>query len=513
MIAQDFISAPAVVVGGGIAGLATALSLRGCVLVADEAVGGGASRHAQGGIAAAFDRGDSPALHAADTLRVAAGLAEPEIAALVTGAAAGRIEWLRGLGVEFDCTPAGVTALGREAGHSRHRVVHAGGDRTGAELMRAMRHAALARPDIRVLEGFELVDLVTCGDRAGGVLLEGPDGRGLAVLAPHTVLATGGIGACFDRTTNPGTSRGAGLAAAARRGVRLADLEFVQFHPTALAVDSDPLPLLTEALRGAGAVLLDDRGDRFMRGVHRDAELAPRDVVARRVASLWSAGRRAFLDATGVADLAARFPSACALAKHAGFDASRDPLPVATAAHFHMGGIATDAAGRSSLAGLWACGEVAATGLHGGNRLASNSLLEGLVFGERIARAIAAEHLRPPQGTLELPRRHSDGDPDPRRLAALRQLVGESLGPLRTDASMARALTRLDDRTPDSRAEDDGILVARLMLAAALDRRESRGAHYRLDHPEPAPGPARRSFVDPAPVAIESLTRARSRVA
>jgi L-aspartate oxidase len=513
MIAQDLIDAPAVVIGGGIAGLATALSLPGCVLVADQPVGGGASRLAQGGIAAALDRDDSPAMHAEDTLRVAAGLAEPDIAALVTSAAADRIDWLRGLGVEFDRAPAGVPALGREAGHSRHRIVHAGGDRTGAELMRAMRQAALARPDIRVLEGFELVDLITCGNRAGGVLLECPDGRRLAVLAPHTVLATGGIGACFDRTTNPVTSRGVGLAAAARRGVRLADLEFVQFHPTALAVEGDPLPLLTEALRGAGAMLLDNRGDRFMLDVHRDAELAPRDIVARRVASLLSAGRTAFLDATGVADLAARFPSACELARRAGFDARRQPLPVATAAHFHMGGIATDAAGRSSLAGLWACGEVAATGLHGGNRLASNSLLEGLVFGERIAKSIVAEPVSPPQGALELPRRRGAGDPDPKRLAALRQLVGESLGPLRTEASMARALRSLDDRTPASRAEDDGIFVARLLLRSALDRRESRGAHYRLDYPEPAPGLARRSFVVPSPTAMESLTRMRSRVA
>ncbi len=513
MIAQDFITAPAVVVGGGIAGLATALSLRGSVLVANEPVGGGASRHAQGGIAVALDRHDSPARHAADTLRVAAGLADPDVAALVTGAAANRIEWLRGLGVEFDLGRSGRLALGREAGHSQHRIVHAGGDRTGTAVMCALRNAALQRPDIRLLEGFELVDLITGSNRAAGVLLEGPDGWRLAVLAPQVVLATGGIGACYDRTTNPGTSRGAGLAAAARRGVRLADLEFLQFHPTALAVESDPLPLLTEALRGAGAVLLDERGDRFMQAVHPDAELAPRDVVARRVAAMQAAGRPVWLDATGIPDLAARFPAACAIARIAGLDASRGQLPVATAAHFHMGGIATDGAGRTSLAGLWACGEVAATGLHGGNRLASNSLLEGLVFGERIAQAIGSEKPAPMRGALEVPRRRLAGDANPARIFALRQLVGASLGPLREEASMAQALGRLDSWPAGSLAEDDHLLVAKLMFRAALERRESRGAHYRLDHPVPAPGQPLRLFVEPERLAAESLTGASSRVA
>ncbi len=513
MIARDFITAPAVVVGGGIAGLATALSLRGCVLVSKDAIGGGASRLAQGGIAAAVGPGDSPALHAADTLRVAAGLADAAIAERVTREAAGRIEWLRELGVAFDRAPAGSLALGREAGHCRNRIVHAGGDRTGDAVMHVMRQAAMRRPDIRILEGFELVDLVTRGNRAGGVLLEATDGSRVAVLAPQVVLATGGVGACFDRTTNPATSSGSGLAAAARRGVRLADLEFLQFHPTALAVDADPLPLLTEALRGAGAVLLDDSGDRFMQAFHPDAELAPRDIVARRVAALQAAGRAVWLDASGIPDLAARFPAACALAARAGLDARRQPLPVATAAHFHMGGIAIDAAGRSSLAGLWACGEAASSGLHGGNRLASNSLLEGLVFGERIARAIEAESLRPARGPLEIPRRRIQGVADPARVASLRRLVGECLGPLRSGASIARALARLEGRHAGSRAEEDQQLVARLMLQAALDRRESRGAHYRLDHPDAARGQPARSFVVPEPAAAGILAVAGSRVA
>ncbi len=513
MIADDFITAPAVVVGGGIAGLATALSLDGCVIVANEPVGGGASQLAQGGIAAALGRDDSPALHAADTLHVSAGLADPEIVTLVTEAAAGRIDWLRMLGVAFDRLPSGEPALGREAGHSRHRIVHAGGDRTGAEVMRAMRAAVKRRPDIRVLEGFDLVDIVSCDDRAAGVALEAADGLRLAVLAPHVVLATGGIGACFSRTTNPASSRGTGLAAAARHGVRLADLEFVQFHPTVLAVEADPLPLLTEALRGAGAVLLDESGHRFMQAIHRDAELAPRDVVARSIAAIIAAGGQVRIDATGIPDLAAQFPGACALARAAGLDLGHEPLPVTVAAHFHMGGIVTSAAGATSLTGLWACGEVAATGLHGGNRLASNSLLEGLVFGERIARAIGAVILPAPTGLLEVPRRRLTNDSNPARIDALRRLMDRSLGPLRSQALMTSALDRLESQAPQSRAEDDLIVIARLLLNAALKRRESRGAHCRLDYPSPQSGSPVRSFVQPDPAPVVTLTRSRSCVA
>ena len=512
MNVHDFVTAPAVVVGGGIAGLATALALDGCVVVANEPVGGGSSVRAQGGVAAAIATGDSPALHAADTLAVAAGLADPGIAALVAASAPRRIGWLAELGVAFDRGPSGAFALGREAGHGRHRVVHAGGDRTGAAVMQALRGAVLARPDISVLEPFELVDLVTAGDRAVGVLLAGSDGLRLAVLAPHVVLATGGIGACFDRTTNPATSGGAGLAAAARRGVLLADLEFVQFHPTALAVDLDPVPLLTEALRGAGARLLDDSGERFMNAIHPDAELAPRDVVARSVHAFRAAGRPVFLDATAVPDLAARFPGTCQIARAAGLDPHTQPLPVVTAAHFHMGGIATDAQGASSLPGLWVCGEAAATGLHGANRLASNSLLEGLVFGERIARAIRRAQLAPPRGVLEVARRPA-ALPAEGRITLLRQLIGASLGPLRTEAVMIAALQRLEAWNPATRAEDDGIVVARQVLSAALERRESRGAHQRADYPETAGGMAARSFRKPQPAPLERLELVRSRVA
>jgi L-aspartate oxidase len=508
----DRIEAPVVVVGGGIAGLSTALALEGCVLVADGFVGEGSSQLAQGGIAAAIGAGDSPALHAADTVRVGAGLADPDVASLVTQAASGRIAWLERHGTAFDRDAHGRLRLGREAGHGRDRIVHAGGDRTGAAVMQALRAAVLRRPDVRVLEGLELVDLVTTGGRAAGVLLERPDGRQLLVVAPQLVLATGGIGACFDHSTNPASSRGTGLAVAARRGVVLADLEFVQFHPTALAVGGERLPLLTEALRGAGALLLDDAGERFMTAVHPDAELAPRDVVARSVAARRLAGREVFLDLSPVADLESRFPGTAAIARVAGISPG-GRLPVTSAAHFHMGGIATDAEGASSLPGLWACGEVAATGLHGGNRLASNSLLEGLVFANRIAGAIRAARLPKPRGALEVPRRGAAERADPTRITALRRLVGASLGPLRQGRDMAAALLRLEGWEAASRAEDDLATVARHVLGAALARRESRGAHCRSDFPMPSSGRAARSFTEPAPYAAEPRDGVESRVA
>jgi L-aspartate oxidase len=379
--------------------------------------------------------------------------------------------------------------------------------------MRALQHAARHRPDIRLLEGYALIDIIADGARAAGVLLAAPDGSRLAVLAPHVVVASGGIGACFDHSTNPATSRGAGLAAAARRGVRLADLEFVQFHPTALAAQADPLPLLTEALRGAGAVLIDHTGKRFMPAVHPDAELAPRDVVARAVASRRAGGHEVLLDATAIEHIASRFPGACAVARAAGLDAARQPLPVTAAAHFHMGGIATDDAGATSLRGLWACGEVACTGLHGGNRLASNSLLEGLVFGERVAQSIRKAALPAPQGLLDVPRRSLPDAADPGRIASLRRLIGASLGPMRDGPSITRALARVEAWRSASREEQDLATIAGLLLAAAFARRESRGAHFRTDHPGLATGAARRRFVQPAPVTAETLGAARSRVA
>src|SRR5690606_29997999 len=398
--------ARAVVVGSGIAGLSTALGLERAVVLTRGPLGSGSSRHAQGGIAAALAPDDSPAEHALDTLAVSAGLADPDVARAVAEAAAGRVGWLRTLGARFHLDAHGRLSLGREAGHRTRRVAHAGGDATGAEVMRALVAAVEARDDIEVLEGCELVDLVRHGTRVAGVLARTRDGGFAAVLAPAVVLATGGIGGLYARTTNPVEVTGEGLAVAARAGAELADLEFVQFHPTALAVDADPVPLLTEALRGEGAILMDDRGERFMLAEHPDAELAPRDVVARAIWRRRMAGREVYLDARAAvgAEFPQRFPSVWRTAQRYGLDPRIEPLPVTPAEHYFMGGIVTDLAGRTSLPGLWAVGEAAATGLHGANRLASNSLLEGMVLGAAASRSIKEAALASsPSAGLEVP--------------------------------------------------------------------------------------------------------------
>jgi L-aspartate oxidase len=501
----DIRRARAVVVGSGIAGLSTALGLDDVVVLTRGALGSGSSRHAQGGIAAALAADDSPADHALDTLAVSAGLADPEVARAIAEAAAGRVEWLRALGARFDLDERGRLALGREAGHRTRRVAHAGGDATGAEVMRALVAAVEARDDIDVLAGYELIDLVRHGRRVAGVLARSPSGMPTAILAPAVVLATGGIGGLYARTTNPIEVTGDGLAVAARAGAELADLEFVQFHPTALAVDADPVPLLTEALRGEGAILIDDRGERFMLDEHPDAELAPRDIVARAIWRRRMAGREVYLDARAAigAEFPRRFPSVWRTAQRYGLDPRVQPLPVTPAEHYFMGGVVTDLEGRTSLPGLWAVGEVAATGLHGANRLASNSLLEGMVLGAAASRSIMELPAAPaPSSALEVPAGAlaSTGASDGAVRAAVRALMWEHVGLARDERGLEHALSelhRLD--TPSRVAERNMLLAARLIARAALERTESRGGHWRADHPESDPQQQYRRFLRPTP--------------
>ncbi|MEN6539508.1 MAG: L-aspartate oxidase, partial [Mizugakiibacter sp.] len=387
------------VVGSGVAGLATALAAaprRVAVLTRGAPGEDGASRWAQGGIAAALGPGDSPAQHAADTLAAGQRLNDADAVSRLTAAAPDTVRWLDALGARFDRATDGAYALGREAAHAHARIVHAQGDASGAELMRALRAAVRAAPHVTVLERRTAFELARAGDgRVVGAWAHGERGPELW-RAGAVVLASGGIGALYRYTTNPAYADGAGLALALAAGAELADLEFVQFHPTALAPrdgERGQLPLLTEALRGAGAVLLDARGRRFMPALHADAELAPRDVVARAVWAECERGGRAYLDATrAVGDaFPARFPTVFAACAARGLDPRREPIPVVPAAHYYMGGVRVDAQARTSLPGLYAVGEAACSGVHGANRLASNSLLECVVTGRAAAQDILGQ--------------------------------------------------------------------------------------------------------------------------
>ncbi len=497
---------PALVVGAGVAGLSSALGLRRATVLTLAPLGAaGSTAWAKGGIAAAIGPHDRPRHHAADTVAVGGGLVDEELAAALAAGGPGAIRRLVDLGARFDLAPDGELALGREAGHSRRRIVHAGGDATGAELSRALAAAVRSAPGVDVLEGAVAVDLARDGDRVTGVVAFHAGGEAVLHRAPAVVLATGGAGGVYARTTNPPDVAGDGLVLAARAGARLADLEFVQFHPTALAADLDPMPLLSEALRGEGAVLVDDEGRRFMADLHPSAELAPRDVVARAIWAVLESGRKAYLDGTGAIgeQFAGRFPAAAEAAAAAGFDPGVDRLPVSPAAHYFMGGIAVDADGRSSLPGLWAVGEVAANGLHGANRLASNSLLEGVVFGRHVARSVRAASAAPP-GSAAVPAELPEpgvGDAD--IIDAVRELMWERVGVVRTRSGLISMLRDLRRLPPASGLRERNLrIVAASIAGAAMARRESRGAHFRADHPAPDPALGRRSFVDPEPVAV-----------
>jgi L-aspartate oxidase len=513
------------VVGGGIAGLTAALGAkprRVTVLTKARFGSGGSSPWAQGGIAAAVGGDDAPALHAADTMAAGAGLNDARVVDILTAEGPERVRALLALGAHFDLDAGGALALGREAAHSRRRILHAR-DATGAEIVRTLVAAVERAPEIRVVDRTFALDLVRDehGDLAGVLALHA-DGRRVLHLAPAVVVATGGLGRTYLHTTNPLEATADGLAMAARAGVRLVDVEFVQFHPTALATGADPMPLLTEALRGEGAILVDERGHRFMEGEHPDRELAPRDVVARAIWRQLMGGHRAFLDARQAvgAEFPDRFPTVFKLCQEQGLDPRHEPIPVAPAAHYHMGGIAVDENGRTSLAGLWACGEVSSTGAHGANRLASNSLLEGLVFGARVAEDIAEAiecrglSERQPRGAggiglwraaealpAALHPLHDAGDGE--LIHEVRTLMWEKVGLVRDEDGLRSAGERLADlggRFPYAAGEARNLLgAARLVAAAALVRRESRGGHYRSDYPQPDPAWQRRLYLTAAP--------------
>ncbi|MEM6649505.1 MAG: L-aspartate oxidase [Pseudomonadota bacterium] len=485
-------AAPSVlIIGAGIAGLYTALKLAPLpvTLVTAGPLGlSGSSPWAQGGLAAAMAEGDSPEAHLADTVAAGAGLVDEAMARILCEEGPAAIHDLINMGVPFDRDVRGQLKLGREAAHGQDRIVHVRGDEAGATIMRVLTEQALAAPHITLYEKTVAYQLLKGKeDVIGAALWDIEAQRHFTLTAPVTLLATGGVGGLYAVTTNPIHAQGQGLAMAYEADAVLRDLEFVQFHPTGIDIGRDPAPLATEALRGAGATLHDAHGHRFMVDLHPDAELGPRDIVARGVADAIARTGKAYLDATEALGerFEANFPTVYNACREAGIDPSKEQIPIAPAAHYHMGGILTDANGQSSVSGLYAVGEVASTGVHGANRLASNSLLEALVFGARAATAIKNAAPSPLQAPVSPPVPQLPIKPA-KAFAPARQAMAKGCGLLRDEKGVQDTLTFIDKLLPETEGDRLAALTARLMVKAALVRQESRGAHQRTDYPSQA---------------------------
>ena len=496
-------SVDVVVIGSGIAGLTAALKARelGSVLVVTkDVVASGSTQWAQGGIAAALDPEDSPEEHLQDTLVAGAGLSDPEAVRVLVTEGPDAVRDLIELGARFD-TVDGDLSLGREGGHHRNRIAHAGGDATGAEIERALVAAVKRADDIRLIEHALVIDLLTAEDGAiAGVTLhvmgEGQlDGVG-AVRSRVVILASGGIGQLYAATTNPSVSTGDGMALALRAGAKVRDLEFVQFHPTVLWLGKSAKgqqPLVSEAVRGEGAFLVDHQGNRFMQGQHELADLAPRDIVAKAIMrQMLATGKdHVYLDARHFGDekWRVRFPTILAACRSHGIDPVRELIPVAPACHYSSGGVWTDLHGQTSVPGLYACGEVACTGVHGANRLASNSLLEGLVFARRIAAQLAngLPELNEPAVDTRVP-----GLVDADVVPELQRVMTVGAGVIRSASGLSEAGAALgklieqpagEPGTPGWEATNL-VTVASALIEAATAREESRGSHWREDYPD-----------------------------
>ena len=495
------------ILGGGLAGVRAALEIGPpleCLVVTKSTLEQSASSRAQGGIASVLGPEDEFQSHIEDTLAAGKGLCDPEVVEMVVREGPQRVRELLEWGTRFDRIGERL-ALTREGGHSQPRVVHALGDATGKEVMRAVTERLRQQTNVRVLEHTFTIDLLTDGSQCCGALVwRGPEAGFQAIWAKQTILATGGAGRLYRETTNPPVATGDGIAMAFRAGCVVRDLEFIQFHPTALYIAGSARHLITEAVRGEGAYLRDVHGHRFMPDYHPDAELAPRDVVAQAISQQMQKTNHpcVYLDLTHLpADyVRRRFPGLVSICAEFGLDATCDRIPVRPAAHYTIGGVKVDLDGRTSLANLWACGEVTSSGLHGANRLASNSLLEGLVYGARCgagaARAAAQVEdtyiVRPIEAPAYKP---ADSDYDVRDLTnSVQALMGRNVAIDRHARGLREALTQLDFWLrftysaefdgPDGWELQNMLLVAKAITSAALTREESRGCHHRTDFPE-----------------------------
>ncbi len=488
------------IIGAGVAGLVTALKLAPMpvmVITARPLGVGGSSIWAQGGMAAAIGEDDHPDLHFEDTIIAGAGLVDEDAARFLVNAGSQAVANLMSFGVMFDQHPDGSLKVGREAAHSRERIVHATGDQAGVAIMDALITSARKADHITILERIVVEDLLTDSEaRITGVLAYDVTAeKRMTIKSSRTILATGGLGGLFSVTTNPVRAQGHGLAFAARAGAIIRDPEFVQFHPTALDVGMDPAPLATEAIRGEGAWLINNSGYRFMTDIHKDSELAPRDIVARGVEAEITAGRGAFLDARQAigTKFEAMFPTVFSSCQDAGINPAKELIPIAPACHYHMGGILTDLNGKSSLEGLWAVGEVASTGIHGANRLASNSLLEAVVFGTRTAAHIKTHEAKPikqanaPEDRLALPSKPAD----PAVMQTLRNAMSSGCALLRSQTSLEATRTVLDQIESEANHTQtmtsglkSALITSEMIIIGALLREESRGGHYRIDFPQ-----------------------------
>jgi L-aspartate oxidase len=494
--------ADVVVIGSGVAGLTTALQIRAhnlsVLLVTKSFIDAGSTKWAQGGIAAALGPGDSPDQHENDTLVAGAGLCDLPAVKVLVSEGPEVVRKLIARGAVFDKSETGEIALTREGGHLRNRILHAGGDATGAEVSRALLAAVSNDPGIEVIEHALVLDaLKTKSGRVCGVTIhvigEGTrDGVG-QILARAVVLATGGLGQVYSQTTNPSVSTGDGVALALRAGADVADVEFIQFHPTVLYMGEGSRgqqPLISEAVRGEGAFLVNDRGERFMRGVHPLADLAPRDIVAKEISRQMqlTGSQHVWLDARNIKDFPERFPNIYASCKEIDVDPVHDLIPVAPASHYASGGIRTDLNGHSSVPGLYAVGETACTGAHGANRLASNSLLEGLVFGARIAEDIAANLPEPQEPVAQ---DAIDFLLSPSIRGQLQRAMSKGASVVRSEKSLketATTLEKLKDASTiyanlDAWETTNLYLLATAIVRSALERTESRGSHWREDFP------------------------------